>query len=302
MHVSRVDLGACIHTRSLSYHMARVITPPIKKTGHVVMDLCTPMGPWARHVWSKSKSGTLGYTAARKSHWGDLWPLPLTDTTDKTPTYQMTDAQATRAEEQAVALAQQQAKRDAVAAARTADVARLEQELNVANPAPRRSSAADDETHPSPMPPYSTGSRSRQQREAESEGDDEAFEFGPDGLVTNSDQLPLADTPDHSSSGHSSSPAPASPPDSAAWRTSALPLITAATLAAGLKPAPSARLSLKQVVAASSTRSQGSGAGGTQASSSTRSTATDPADADSVFDSVLAGETEARTSARKRKL
>jgi hypothetical protein len=285
--------------------MARVITPPIKKTGHVVMDLCTPMGSWARHVWSKSKSGTLGYTAARKSHWGDMWPLPLTDTTDRTPTYQLTAAQTARAAEHAAALEQQQTQRAADAAARTADVVRLERELDVTNPAPRRSAGEDDEAsgplRPVTLPTRKSRSRQQPDETAEAESDEsETFEFGPDGLATNMDDLPVMQ--EHSS-GSSSSTVPASLSESASrWRAPSLPLITAATLTAGNTQAPDARLTLKQVVAASTTRAPGSAVASTKTSSARSTGSTDLGDADSVFDSVLAGETEAATSARKRKL
>lgn len=52
----------------------RVILPPIKRKGHVSMDLCTPEGKIERWTVPRSFSKQ-AYRDARKSSWGDLWPL-----------------------------------------------------------------------------------------------------------------------------------------------------------------------------------------------------------------------------------
>ena len=52
----------------------RAILPPIKRTGHVTLDLCTPAGKIERWTVPKSFSRQ-AYRDARKSKWGDLWAL-----------------------------------------------------------------------------------------------------------------------------------------------------------------------------------------------------------------------------------
>lgn len=58
------------HTLSLP----RSILPPIKRDGHVIVDLCTPQGQIERWTVPKSFSRQ-AYRDARKSQWGDLWAL-----------------------------------------------------------------------------------------------------------------------------------------------------------------------------------------------------------------------------------
>ena len=54
--------------------LPRVVLPPIKRKGHVVMDMCTAEGKLERWTVPKSFS-KLAYHDARKSSWGDLWAL-----------------------------------------------------------------------------------------------------------------------------------------------------------------------------------------------------------------------------------
>jgi len=54
--------------------LPRAILPPLKRRGHVVLDLCTPSGKLERWTVPKSFSKT-AYRDARKSRWGDLWAL-----------------------------------------------------------------------------------------------------------------------------------------------------------------------------------------------------------------------------------
>ncbi|KAI2632766.1 mitochondrial small ribosomal subunit Rsm22-domain-containing protein [Xylaria nigripes] len=54
--------------------LPRNILPPIKSTGHVTLDLCTPSGKLERWVVPKSFSKQ-AYRDARKAKWGDLWAL-----------------------------------------------------------------------------------------------------------------------------------------------------------------------------------------------------------------------------------
>ena len=50
---------------------ARVIKAPIRKTGHVILDLCTDKGDLERRIVSKSEGET--YLTARDIEWGDEW-------------------------------------------------------------------------------------------------------------------------------------------------------------------------------------------------------------------------------------
>lgn len=52
----------------------RILAPPMKKKGFVIMDLCAPSGHLEK--WHVSKSvGKQDYHDARKANMGDLWPL-----------------------------------------------------------------------------------------------------------------------------------------------------------------------------------------------------------------------------------
>lgn len=54
--------------------LPRQILPPLKRTGHVTLDLCTPAGTIERWTVPKSFSKQ-AYHDARKTRWGDLWAL-----------------------------------------------------------------------------------------------------------------------------------------------------------------------------------------------------------------------------------
>lgn len=54
--------------------LPRTVTPPLKRTGHVTFDMCTPAGTLERWVVPKSFSRQ-AYRDARKAQWGDLWAL-----------------------------------------------------------------------------------------------------------------------------------------------------------------------------------------------------------------------------------
>lgn len=54
--------------------LPRTLLPPLKRRGHVVLDVCTPAGAVER--WTIPKSwGRQAYRDARKARWGDLWAL-----------------------------------------------------------------------------------------------------------------------------------------------------------------------------------------------------------------------------------
>lgn len=60
--------------RSYFHSLPRVILSPLKKKGHVVIDVCTSHGNIER--WTVPKSfGKIEYRDARKAQWGDLWAL-----------------------------------------------------------------------------------------------------------------------------------------------------------------------------------------------------------------------------------
>ncbi|KAI0257273.1 mitochondrial small ribosomal subunit Rsm22-domain-containing protein [Lactifluus subvellereus] len=54
-------------------HWPRLVFPPLKKSGHVVMDVCAPSGKILRMTIPKSQ-GKQPYYDARKSSWGDIFP------------------------------------------------------------------------------------------------------------------------------------------------------------------------------------------------------------------------------------
>jgi hypothetical protein len=53
-----------------------LVRPPLKRSGHVVLDVCTPQGTFERRIASHSKMAPFpfAYRAARKSRWGGWWP------------------------------------------------------------------------------------------------------------------------------------------------------------------------------------------------------------------------------------
>jgi ribosomal protein RSM22 (predicted rRNA methylase) len=55
---------------------ARLARPPLKRDGHVVLDVCTPQGTFERRVASRGKLKAVpgAYRAARKARWGGRWP------------------------------------------------------------------------------------------------------------------------------------------------------------------------------------------------------------------------------------
>ena len=57
-----------------THNLPRLVFPPIKRRGHILLDMCTPMGTIER--WTVPRSfGNLAFRDARKSRWGDLWAL-----------------------------------------------------------------------------------------------------------------------------------------------------------------------------------------------------------------------------------
>ncbi|RSH92152.1 hypothetical protein EHS25_008567 [Saitozyma podzolica] len=59
--------------RREAYAWPRLVAPPMKRSGHVIMDTCHPSGSIQRLTFPKSHSKQ-GYYDARKANWGDLFP------------------------------------------------------------------------------------------------------------------------------------------------------------------------------------------------------------------------------------
>jgi ribosomal protein RSM22 (predicted rRNA methylase) len=57
-----------------SSEAARIIKHPMKKSGHVILDLCTFEAAVQRVIISKRDKEL--YRQARAARWGDIWPLP----------------------------------------------------------------------------------------------------------------------------------------------------------------------------------------------------------------------------------
>ncbi|KAI0068027.1 Rsm22-domain-containing protein [Artomyces pyxidatus] len=59
--------------RSEAFHWPRVVFPPLKRSGHVILDVCAPEGNINRMTIPKSQ-GKQPYYDARKARWGDIFP------------------------------------------------------------------------------------------------------------------------------------------------------------------------------------------------------------------------------------
>ncbi|KAF9021737.1 Rsm22-domain-containing protein [Hymenopellis radicata] len=74
--VSPVDHDKVAETLRLeSFSWPRVVFPPMKKGGHIILDACTAEGKIIRLTVPRSQ-GKQPYYDARKSSWGDLFPHP----------------------------------------------------------------------------------------------------------------------------------------------------------------------------------------------------------------------------------
>ncbi|OAX42679.1 Rsm22-domain-containing protein [Rhizopogon vinicolor AM-OR11-026] len=61
--------------RNEAFHWPRLVFPPLKKSGHIIIDACTPEGKIMRLTIPKSQ-GKQPFYDARKSSWGDIFPHP----------------------------------------------------------------------------------------------------------------------------------------------------------------------------------------------------------------------------------
>ncbi|KAM5531353.1 hypothetical protein V8D89_014998 [Ganoderma adspersum] len=59
--------------RQEAYGWPRLVFPPIKRSGHIILDVCHPQGQIMRMTIPKSQ-GKQPYYDARKSSWGDIFP------------------------------------------------------------------------------------------------------------------------------------------------------------------------------------------------------------------------------------
>ena len=60
---------------SIQASSPRVLRQPLKRGGHVILDLCTDEGKIERRIVAKSH-GKQVYRDCRQAFWGDLWPHP----------------------------------------------------------------------------------------------------------------------------------------------------------------------------------------------------------------------------------
>ncbi|KAG6334024.1 hypothetical protein ID866_5067 [Astraeus odoratus] len=70
---STADLEEAL--RCEAYRWPRLVFPPLKKNGHIIIDACMPEGKIMRLTIPKSQ-GKQPFYDARKSSWGDLFPHP----------------------------------------------------------------------------------------------------------------------------------------------------------------------------------------------------------------------------------
>ncbi|KAL8671672.1 MAG: hypothetical protein Q9168_003820 [Polycauliona sp. 1 TL-2023] len=71
-HATLDGAGSSVPVNPLSF--PRILLPPLKKRGHIILDACTPAGKIER--WTVPRSyGKRAYNDARKARWGDLWAL-----------------------------------------------------------------------------------------------------------------------------------------------------------------------------------------------------------------------------------
>lgn len=79
-----------------SSSLPRAILPPLKRRGHVILDLCTPSGTLERWTVARSFSRQ-AFRDARKSSWGDLWALGAKTRVKRSPRSGRPDASEAKA-------------------------------------------------------------------------------------------------------------------------------------------------------------------------------------------------------------
>jgi len=73
MIVVEDEAQALLEMRQEAFSWPRIVAPPMKRSGHVVFDVCAASGNIERFTIPKSQ-GKQAYSDARKAHWGDLFP------------------------------------------------------------------------------------------------------------------------------------------------------------------------------------------------------------------------------------
>jgi ribosomal protein RSM22 (predicted rRNA methylase) len=63
--------------------LPRTILTPLKRKGHVLIDVCTPSGTLERWMVSRNRPGKQAFRDARKAQWGDLWALGAKSRTER---------------------------------------------------------------------------------------------------------------------------------------------------------------------------------------------------------------------------
>ncbi|KAJ3721945.1 mitochondrial small ribosomal subunit Rsm22-domain-containing protein [Lentinula raphanica] len=71
--LSPLDSEIQVQLQREAYSWPRLVFPPLKKSGHIILDACTPEGKIMRLTIPKSQ-GKQPYYDARKSSWGDIFP------------------------------------------------------------------------------------------------------------------------------------------------------------------------------------------------------------------------------------
>lgn len=88
-HEAAADPEQSYHDQELAegfstLSLPRVINEPLKRRGHVSLDLCTPSGTLERWTVPKSFSAQ-AYRDSRKTRWGDLWALGAKTRVERQP-------------------------------------------------------------------------------------------------------------------------------------------------------------------------------------------------------------------------
>ncbi|KAK3696778.1 37S ribosomal protein S22 [Vermiconidia calcicola] len=78
---AKVGGGSTPHSLTLP----RMILPPLKRRGHVIVDVCTPAATLERWIVPRSFDDGQPFRDARKSSWGDIWALGAKTRVQRTP-------------------------------------------------------------------------------------------------------------------------------------------------------------------------------------------------------------------------
>ncbi|KAF8899156.1 mitochondrial small ribosomal subunit Rsm22-domain-containing protein [Infundibulicybe gibba] len=82
--LSQEELNTALRLEAFSW--PRLVFPPLKKSGHIILDGCTPEGKIMRMTIPRSQ-GKQPFYDARKSSWGDLFPHPPKNAPQERPQF-----------------------------------------------------------------------------------------------------------------------------------------------------------------------------------------------------------------------